>query len=139
MVRKVSSNRQLIRTCHVVADAAEIVEPLPPGRTQDTQEGLNITITCIGAGHPPPRVEWRKVDGTISNRTTISNSIMSTNKGNVTRVTTELIITGSYRDDSGRYECLVSNLLNTATSTVNLTVQCMFLCISNTLSNTYCW
>ena len=124
MVKKVSSNRQLIRTCHVVADAAEIVEPLPPGTTQDTQEGLNITLTCIGAGHPPPHVEWRKVDGTISNRATISNSSMSTNKGNVTRVTVELIITGAYRDDSGIYECSFSNLLNTVTGTVNLTVQC---------------
>ena len=124
MVRKVSSNKQLIIIHLVVADAAEIVEPLPPGTTQDTQEGLNITLTCIGAGHPPPHVEWRKVDGTISNRATISNSSMSTNKGNVTRVTTELIITGSYRDDSGSYECLFSNLLNTVTGTVNLTVQC---------------
>ena len=51
---------------------------------------------------------------------------MSTNEGNVTRVTVELIITGSYRDDSGSYECSVSNLLNTVTSTVNLTVQCMY-------------
>ena len=103
-----------------------MIEPLPPGRAQDTKEGLNITLTCIGAGHPPPHVEWRKVDGTISNRTTISNSSMSTNEGNVTRVTVELTITGAYRDDSGSYECLVSNLLNTVTGTVNLTVQCMY-------------
>ena len=116
--------------CFILTDAAELVEPLPPGRTQDTQEGLNITLTCIGAGHPPPRVEWRKVDGTISNRTTISNSVMFTNEGNVTRVTVELTITGAYRDDSGSYECSVSNLLNTVTGTVNLTVQCTFLCIS---------
>ena len=51
---------------------------------------------------------------------------MSTNEGNVTRVTVELIITGAYRDDSGSYECSVSNLLNTVTGTVNLTVQCMY-------------
>jgi len=49
---------------------------------------------------------------------------MSTNEGNVTRVTVELIITGAYRDDSGSYECSVSNLLNTVTSSINLTVQC---------------
>ena len=103
-----------------------MIEPLPPGRTQDTKEGLNVTLTCIGAGHPPPHVEWRKVDGTISNRATISNSSMSTNEGNVTRVTVKLTITGAYRDDSGSYECSVSNLLNTVTGTVNLTIQCMY-------------
>ena len=52
---------------------------------------------------------------------------MSTTEGNVTRVTVELIITGSYRDDSGSYECSVSNLLNTVTSSVNLIVQCMYV------------
>ena len=52
---------------------------------------------------------------------------MSTNEGNVTRVTVELIITGSYRDDSASYKCSVSNLLNTVTNTVNLTVQCKCL------------
>ena len=113
-------------SCHVITDAAELVKPFE-GRTKRIEEGLNITLTCIGAGHPPPEVEWRKVDGRISNRTTISNSLMSTNKGNVTRVTVELIITGSYRDDSGSYECSVSNLLNTVTTSVNITVQCKCL------------
>ena len=109
-----------------VTDAAELIEPLGI-RTEDIQERDNITLTCIGAGHPPPHVEWSKVDGTISNRTTISNSSMSTNEGNVTRVTVELTITGAYRDDTGSYECLVSNLLNSVTGIVNLTVQCMYL------------
>ena len=108
-------------------DAAELIEPPLVGRVKDGQEGLNITLTCIGAGHPPPHVVWRKTDGTISTRTTISNSSMFTNKGNVTRVTVELIITGAYRDDSGSYECSVSNLLNTVDSSVNLTVQCTYL------------
>jgi len=49
---------------------------------------------------------------------------MSTNEGNVTRVTVELIITGAYKGDSGIYECSVSNLPNMVTSIVNLTVQC---------------
>jgi len=111
---------------YVVTDAAELVEPPLVGRAEDIEEGLNITLTCIGAGHPPPHVVWRKNDGTMSTRTTISNSSMSTNEGNVTRVTIELIITGAYRDDSGSYECSVSNLLNTVTSSVNLTVQCMY-------------
>ena len=51
---------------------------------------------------------------------------MSTNKGNVTRVTVNLIFTGILRDDTGVYECSVSNLLDDVTGNVSLTVQCRF-------------
>ena len=54
---------------------------------------------------------------------------MSTNEGNVTRVTVDLIFTGTYRNDTGVYECLVRNLLNYVTRNVSLTVQCMWLII----------
>ena len=50
---------------------------------------------------------------------------MSTNEGNVTRVTLDLIFTAAYREDTGVYECLVSNLLNHVTKNVPLIVQCM--------------
>ena len=52
---------------------------------------------------------------------------MSTNEGNVTSVTVDLIFTGAYREDTGVYECLVSNLLNHVTRNVSLIVQCMKL------------
>ena len=52
---------------------------------------------------------------------------MSTNKGNVTRVTVNLIFTGIHREDTGVYKCLVSNLLNNATGNVSLTVQCTYV------------
>ena len=50
---------------------------------------------------------------------------MSTNEGNVTRVTVDLILTRAYREDTGVYECLVTNLLNIAARNVALIVQCM--------------
>ena len=50
---------------------------------------------------------------------------MSTNEGNVTNVTVDLIFTETHREDTGVYECSVSNLLNTATRNISLTVQCM--------------
>ena len=52
---------------------------------------------------------------------------MSTNEGNVTRVSVELIVTGVYRDDGGSYECSVSNILSTVNRSINLTVQCMYV------------
>ena len=52
---------------------------------------------------------------------------MLTNEGNVTNVTVDLIFTGTYRDDTGVYECSVSNILNAITRNTTLVVQCMSL------------
>ena len=51
---------------------------------------------------------------------------MSTNEGNVTRVTVELILTRASREDTGVYECSVANLLNIVTRNISLIVQCTF-------------
>ena len=108
---------------YIITDAAEILEPLR--ETKRIREGENTTLTCIGVGHPPPSVQWSKVDGSLSDRVSSTNMSMSTNKGNVTRVTVDLIFTEAFRDDTAVYECLVSNLLNVVTGNISLTVQCM--------------
>ena len=107
-----------------VTDAAEILEP-PGGGTNYTKEGENITLRCIGVGYPPPLVQWRKLNGSLSDRATTTGTSMLTNEGNVTRVTEDLILTRAHRDDTGIYECSVSNLLNTVIRSTNLIVQCM--------------
>ena len=113
-----------------ITDAAEILELLPDTvqeHIMHIREGENITLRCTGVGYPPPLVEWTNLNGLLSDRTSVTNMSMSTNEGNVTRVTVDLIFTGTYRDDTGVYECLVSNLLNDVTGNVSLTVQCMWL------------
>ena len=108
-----------------IIDAAEILEPLE--EIESIREGENITLRCIGVGHPPPLVQWSKLNGLLSCRTSVTNMSMSTNRGNVTRVTVDLIFTGTYRGDTGVYECLVRNLLNDVTGNVSLTIQCMYM------------
>ena len=106
-----------------VTDAAEIIEPI--GReTEYIDEGNNVTFRCVGIGYPYPLVQWRKLNGSLSDRVSITNMSMSTNEGNVTDVTVDLIFTGAYREDTGVYECSVSNLLNSVTRNVSLIVQC---------------
>ena len=119
----------------MIIDAAEILEP---SRDMEyVREGENITLRCIGVGHPPPLVQWRKLNGLLSVRTSVTNLSMSTNKGNVTRVTVDLIFTGTYREDTGVYECLVSNLLNAVSGNVSLTVQCMWIISINIYITSY--
>ena len=106
-----------------IIDAAEIFEPSDRAAFIVVEEH-NITLECIGAGYPPPLVQWRKLNGSLSDRISITNMSMSTNDGNVTNVTVDLIFTGAYREDTGVYECSVSNLLNYVTRSISLTVQC---------------
>ena len=105
-------------------DTAEILEPLGNERNY-VNEGENTTFRCIGVGHPPPLVQWSKLNGSLSDRVSSTNMSMSTNEGNVTRVTVDLIFTGAYREDTGVYGCTVSNLLNTVTRNISVIVQCM--------------
>ena len=115
----------------MIIDAAEILEPSRD--IKYVREGENTTLRCIGIGHPPPLVQWRKLNGSLSDRTSVTNMSMSTNEGNVTNVTVDLIFIGTYREDTGVYECSVSNPLNAVTRNISLTVQCMLyniiLCI----------
>ena len=106
-----------------ITDAAEIFEPSEE-RTVSIIEGQNTTLRCIGVGYPPPLVQWRKLSESFSDRVSITNMSMSTNEGNVTRVTVDLILNRISREDTGVYECSVSNLLNYVTRSTTLTVQC---------------
>ena len=83
-----------------------------------------MVFRCVGVGYPPPLVQWSKVNGSISDRTSTTSMSILTNEGNVTNVTVDLIFTGTYRDDSGVYECSVSNLLNAVAGSTTLIIQC---------------
>ena len=109
----------------IIIDAAEILEP-SGDVIENFTEGGNITFRCVGIGHPPPLVQWRKLNGSLSDRVSIADVSASTNEGNVTRVTVELILTSVLRGDTGVYECLVSNHLNTVTGSIEAVVQCMY-------------
>ena len=119
-------NSFLITLQHIITDAAEILEPLVE-RTEYIRERENITVRCIGVGHPPPLVQWRKLNGSLSDRVSSTNMSMSTNEGNMTRVTVDLLITRVSREDTGVYVCSASNLLNTVTRNISLVVQCTYV------------
>ena len=81
----------------------------------------------MGVGHPPPLVQWRILNGSLSDRVSITIMSMSTNEGNLTRVTVDLQLTRIHREDTGIYVCSSMNILNNVTRSINLTVQCTYV------------
>ena len=86
------------------------------------REGQLGILRCVGAGYPPPTVQWNE---TLSGRVYSTNTSMLTNEENITRVTVDLIFTEALREDTGEYECLVSSQQRTIKGNVSLIVQCM--------------
>ena len=93
--------------------------------TKQIKEGENITLRCIGIGHPPPLVQWRKLNGSLSDRVSSTNMSISTNERNITRVIVDILVTKVSREDTGDYECLTTNLLSNVIKKILLIVQCM--------------
>ena len=94
------------------------------------REGNTITITCEAFGYPPPTVVWNRINGILSDRVSVSDSVsVPTGYGNVTRVSINLIITNASREDTGVYTCSANNSIGSDSSNVNITVQCEFIVI----------
>ena len=103
----------------------EILSPLLQG-TSYFREGQNRRLRCIGVGHPPPLVKWRKLNGSLSDRVFMTNVSVSTNKRNVSRVIVDLIFTNVSRKDTAVYKCTASNQQRNITRNISLIVRCMY-------------
>ena len=92
------------------------------------REGNTTTITCEAFGYPPPTVVWNRINGILSDRVSVSDSVsVPTGYGNVTRVSVYLTITNASREDTGVYTCSANNSIGSDSSNVSITVQCEFI------------
>ena len=90
-------------------------------------ENNTATITCKTVGYPPPTVVWSKINGTLSDRVSVSDSVsVTTGNGNVTRVSVNLTITNTSREDTGMYSCSANNSAGSDDRNFSITVQCKF-------------
>ena len=94
------------------------------------RERSTITIMCEAIGYPPPTLKWSIINGTLSDRVSLSDNVsVPTGNGNVTRVSINLTITNAYRDDTGVYTCSAINTIGRDNSNVNITIQCKLFSI----------
>ena len=91
------------------------------------REGNTTTITCEAFGYPPPTVVWNKINGILSDRVSVSDSVsVPTGYGNVTRVNVNLTITNASREDTGVYTCSANNSIGSDSSNVSIIIHCKF-------------
>ena len=92
------------------------------------REGNITTITCEAFGYPPPTVVWNRINGILSDRVSVSDSVsVLIGHGNVTRVSVNLTIRDASREDTGVYTCSANNSIGSDSSNVSITVQCKYL------------
>jgi len=92
------------------------------------REGNTATITCEVFGYPPPTIVWSRLDGSLSDRVFVNDSVsIPTGYGNVTRVSVSLIIITAFREDTGEYMCSASNEIGNDDSNVSIIVECKFI------------
>ena len=92
------------------------------------REGNTTTITCETSGYPPPTVVWNRIDGNLSDRVSVSDSVsVPTGNGNVTRVSVNLTIRNASREDTGVYTCSANNSIGSDNRSINVTILCKFL------------
>ena len=90
-------------------------------------ERNTTTITCEVFGYPPPTVQWDRIDGTLSDRVSVSDSVsVPAVYGNVTRVIVNLTIKNASREDTGVYMCSANNSVGDDIMNASITVQCKF-------------
>ena len=93
-------------------------------------EGNGTTITCEVLGYPPPTIVWSRLDGNLSDRVSVSDSVsVPTGYGNVTRVSVNLTITNAIREDTGEYMCAAINTVGNDNMSVYITIQCKLMII----------
>ena len=89
-------------------------------------ERNTATIVCEAFGYPPPTVVWNRINGILSDRVSVSDSVsVPTGNGNVTGVSVNLTITNASREDTGVYTCSANNSIGSDSKNVEMIVQCV--------------
>ena len=107
-----------------------IVNPINNITTVVINENNTTEVICEAIGYPLPTIVWSRINGTLSDRVSVSDSV-PTGYGNVTRVSINLTITNVSREDTGVYICSANNSVGSDERNVNITVQCKLHCLQN--------
>jgi len=99
-----------------------------PLNSTSLREQSSTTITCEALGYPQPTIVWSRLDGSLSDRVSVSDSVsVPAGYGNVTRVSIKLTIKNASRKDTGEYMCSANNSVGNDTKIIKITVKCKLI------------
>ena len=89
-------------------------------QTQNVTARQSFMLTCNATGFPVPSIEWT-LNGTSYTGDTSITTITLTDglRSNTSNIT----VTGAVANDTGVYECMATNIVNTDTQDAIVTVQ----------------
>ena len=89
-------------------------------QTQNVTAGQSFMLTCNATGYPVPSIEWT-LNGTsyTSRDSSVTITVMEGLRSN----TSVIEVTNAITNDTGIYECVATNIVNTDTQDANVTVQ----------------
>ena len=91
-------------------------------QTQNVTAGHSFSLTCNATGYPVPSIEWTQngtsyimiIDPSVA---TITPTVGLQSNTNV------LVVNNSMVNDTGIYQCIATNVVNTDTQEATVTVQ----------------
>ena len=92
-------------------------------RAQNVTVGDALILTCSATGSPVPTIEWRQ-NGTSYNIRDPSVTSITTTDGIQSR-SSILNVTNATASDTGLYQCVATNVVNTVTQNATVIVQGM--------------
>ena len=89
-------------------------------QTQNVTAGNSFILTCNATGYPVPSIEWT-LNGTsyIIDPSVATITPMERLRSN----TSVLTVSNAMVNDTGIYQCIATNVVNTDTQDANVTVQ----------------
>ena len=89
--------------------------------TQNVTAGQSFMLICNATGYPIPSIEWRLNETSYMIRNSSITTITLT--GGLRSNTSNITVTNAVTNDTGIYECVATNVVNTDTQDANVTVQ----------------
>ena len=90
-------------------------------QTQNVTAGSSFTLTCNATGYPVPSIEWTLNETSYIIRDSSVTTITVTE--GLRSNTSDITVTNAMTDDTGVYECIATNRVDTDMQNATVTVQ----------------
>ena len=110
-----------IMYCDVLLYTAVATVIVTSPETQNVTAGQSFMLICNATGYPVPSIEWRLNETSYMIRDSSITTITLT--GGLRSNTSNITVTNAVTNDTGIYECVATNVVNTDTQDANVTVQ----------------